>query len=132
MLLQALAALSKALDAEGELLSIQTNHTGVNVDWAGPDLNELWIVVIGGVSRVPGLNIHAGIKRSLISLQKPCIAEKGLDGLAADLPWAVVHSVPSFSKDAGSTNNFIVPCVQVPIKQYITPKHFVYDAVIIE
>ena len=32
MLFQALAALSKALDAEGELLSIQTNRTGVNVN----------------------------------------------------------------------------------------------------
>lgn len=65
MFLQALAALSKVLDAEGELLlSIQTNSTAANVNWAGPDLNELWIVVIGGASRVPGLSIHAGIGRS--------------------------------------------------------------------
>lgn len=87
MFLQALAGLSKVLDAEGELLlSIQTNYMAVNVNWAGPDLNELWIVVIGGVCRIPGLNIHAGIKRSLISLQKPCNAKK-VDGLATDLRW---------------------------------------------
>ena len=31
------------LDAKGELLlSIQTNYTAVNVNWAGPDLNKLW------------------------------------------------------------------------------------------
>jgi hypothetical protein len=78
MFLEALAALSNVLDAEGKLLlSIQTNYTAVNVSWAGPDLNELWIVVIGGVSRATELNIYAGIKRSLISLQKPCSAGKG-------------------------------------------------------
>jgi hypothetical protein len=86
MFLQALAALSKVLDAEGELLlSIRTNYTAVNVNWAGPDLNELWIVVIGGVSRATGLNIYAGIKRSLINLQNLAMRKKGLNGLATDL-----------------------------------------------
>jgi hypothetical protein len=78
MFSQATAPLSKALDAEGELLpSIRTNYTAINVNWAGPDLNELWIVVIGGVSRATGLNIYVGIKRSLINLQNPCNTEKG-------------------------------------------------------
>jgi sugar lactone lactonase YvrE len=47
------------LDAEGELLmSIPTNFTAVNINWAGKDLEELWIVGVGGVSRVTGLNLH--------------------------------------------------------------------------
>ena len=33
-----------------------------------------------------------------------------------------VHSVPSFSKDAGSTNYFMVLDVQVSIKQHLAPK----------
>ena len=49
----------EVLSPEGELLvSIQTNFTAVNVNWAGADLGELWIVGLGGVSRVTGLNIH--------------------------------------------------------------------------
>ena len=49
----------EVLDPEGELLlSIQTNYTAVNMNWAGQDLDELWIVGFGGVSRVTGLNIH--------------------------------------------------------------------------
>ena len=47
------------LDAEGELLmSIPTNFTAVNLNWAGRELDELWIVGLGGVSRVTGLNLH--------------------------------------------------------------------------
>jgi hypothetical protein len=76
---------------------------------------------VGGVSRVTGLNIHAGIKRSLISLQNLAMRKRWMD-LLLTCDGTVVHSVPSFSKETGSTNNFMVPCVQVPIKQYIAPK----------
>ena len=46
----------EVLDADDELLSsIKANYAVVNVNWAGPDLNELCIVGVGGVSRI---NIH--------------------------------------------------------------------------
>jgi hypothetical protein len=42
-----------------------------------------------------------------------------------------VDSVPSFSKDAGSTNYFMVLCVRVPIEQDTTPKQsLVHDIVV--
>lgn len=59
---------------------------------------------VGGVSRVTGLNIHAGIKRSLISLQNLAMRKRWMD-LLLTCDGTGVHSVPSFSKDAGSTNN---------------------------
>jgi hypothetical protein len=47
------------LDSKGDLLlSIQTNCTAVNVNWAGADLDELWIVGLSGVRKVARLNIH--------------------------------------------------------------------------
>lgn len=41
----------EVLDAGGELLSsTKANYMVVNVSWAGPDLNELYIVGVGVVS----------------------------------------------------------------------------------
>lgn len=34
------------------LLRVQTNFTAQNVQWAGPNNDELWIVGIGGVARL--------------------------------------------------------------------------------
>lgn len=39
---------SVILSAEGEIiLSVLTNYTAVNVNWAGGELDELWIVGVG-------------------------------------------------------------------------------------
>jgi sugar lactone lactonase YvrE len=41
------------LDAQGTpLLRVQTNFTAVNMEFVGPNFDELWIVGIGGVARV--------------------------------------------------------------------------------
>ncbi|KAJ6090086.1 hypothetical protein N7467_005302 [Penicillium canescens] len=41
------------LDAQGTpLLRVQTNFTAVNMEFVGPNYDELWIVGIGGVARV--------------------------------------------------------------------------------
>lgn len=46
--------------------------------------------------------------RSLINLPNLGMTENGLGGLLLTCDGAGVHSVPSFSKDAGSTNYFMV------------------------
>ena len=41
------------LDEQGALLvRIQTSYTAVNLQWTGKDRETLWIVGIGGISRV--------------------------------------------------------------------------------
>lgn len=41
------------LDAQGSpLVRVQTNFTAVNMEFVGPNYDELWIVGIGGVARV--------------------------------------------------------------------------------
>jgi sugar lactone lactonase YvrE len=69
---------AEVLDSEGELLlSIQTNCTAVNVNWAGADLDVLWIVGLGGVSRITGPYIHGQALRGLWSVfQHPTVREK--------------------------------------------------------
>lgn len=34
------------------ILRVQTNYTVNNFQWAGPELNELWMTGMGGVGRV--------------------------------------------------------------------------------
>ena len=41
------------LDLTGTLLArVQTNYTVDNFAWTGPELNTLWLIGIGGVSKV--------------------------------------------------------------------------------